>query len=304
MATDTNPIHTLSNVLIVGPGLLGGSVGLGLKASGFAGRLIGVARKQTTLDMAIKVRCIDQGTPDLLSVAPQADMILLATPLKTFLPILGQLAPVIKPGCIITDVGSTKCSVEMDARQKLSAEQLKFVVPSHPMAGSETQGPEHASAQMLKSRPCIVTPLPESDLATVAMIKAMWAAMGMQVIEMSPKQHDEYSAVISHLPHLLNVLLVQTAVAMGGTEIASTGFKGATRLASSNPTIRTDILECNRTTILHVIGGFEKQLASMKQKLDAGDHDGLLAALNQAMDFRNAWVHDFDARGVSGKTDM
>jgi prephenate dehydrogenase len=304
MAPDTNPISRLSTVLIIGPGLLGGSVGLGLKASGFTGKIIGVARQQATLDMAVKVGCIDEGTSDLHCVVPQADMILLATPLKTFLPILAQLAPIIKPGCILTDVGSTKCSVVQDARKKLTAEQLRFFVPSHPMAGSETQGPEGASAQMLRTRPCIVTPLPENDPDTVTLIKTMWQSLGMQVIEMSPKQHDENSAVISHLPHLINVLLVQTAMTMGGTEMASTGFKGATRLASSNPTIRADILECNRTAILHVIEGFESQLQTMKQMIDKDDRKGLLDALNQAMDFRNAWVEDFDHRGESGKTDM
>ena len=304
MAFDTNPISRLSTIVVVGPGLLGGSVAKGLKAVGYAGKVIGVARSQSTLDTAIQVGCIDEGTSDLQQAASQADMILLATPLKTFRSIMGQLRDHLKSGCIFTDVGSTKCSVLLDAREQLKPQQLKYLVPSHPMAGSETQGPAGASAQMLHTRPCIVTPLPESDPDTVAAIKDMWDAIGMQVIEMTPQQHDEHSAVISHLPHLLNVMLVQTAQQLGGMEMASSGFKGATRLASSNPTIRSDILTCNRTAILNVIQGFEKVLQSMKQKIDADDREGLLADLNDAMDFRNAWVKDFDHRGESGKTDM
>lgn len=304
MAFDTNPISRLSTIVIVGPGLLGGSVGLGLKDVGFTGKVIGVARSQATLDTAIQVGCIDQGTSDLKQAASEADLILLATPLKSFRSIMGQLRDHLKPGCIITDVGSTKCSVLIDAREQLKTEQLKFLVPSHPMAGSETQGPSGASAQMLHTRPCIVTPIPENDPDTVTAIKDMWDAIGMQVIEMTPQQHDEHSAVISHLPHLLNVMLVQTAQQMGGMEMASTGFKGATRLASSNPTIRTDILTCNRTAILSVIEGFEKVLQTMKQKIDDDDSEGLLTDLNEAMDLRNRWVNQFDHRGESGKTDM
>lgn len=304
MAFDTNPISRLSSIVIVGPGLLGGSVGLGLKAAGFAGKVIGVARSQVTLDTAIAVGCLDEGTSDLQQAASQADLILLATPLKTFRSIMGQLRDCIKPGCIITDVGSTKCSVLIDAHEQLKPEQLQYLVPSHPMAGSETQGPSGASAGMLQTRPCIVTPLPQSDPDTVAAIKDMWACLGMQVIEMTPQQHDQHSAVISHLPHLLNVMLVQTVQQMGGMEMASTGFKGATRLASSNPTIRSDILTCNRTAILSAIEGFEKVLHNMKQKIDQDDREGLLADLNDAMNFRNAWVADFDHRGESGQTDL
>jgi prephenate dehydrogenase len=304
MAPDTNSIFNLPTIVIVGPGLLGGSVALGLKAAGHTGKVIGVARSQSTLDIAQQVGCIDQGTSDLIEAAKQADMILLATPLKTFRMIMGQMRDHLKPTCIITDVGSTKSSVLIDAHEQLKPEQLKYLVPSHPMAGSETQGPAGASAQMLKTRPCIVTPLPENDPVIVNMIKDMWDRLGMQVIEMTPKQHDEHSAVISHLPHLLNVMLVQTAMEMGGMEMASTGFKGATRLASSNPTIRCDILTCNRTAILNVIEGFEQVLATMKNKIDKDDREGLLDDLNQAMDFRNRWVNEFDHRGDSGKTDM
>lgn len=304
MAFDTNSIIRLPVIVIVGPGLLGGSVALGLKAAGFAGKVIGVARSQATLDIAKQVGCIDEGTSDLISAAKQADMILLATPLKTFRDVMGQIRDHLKPRCIITDVGSTKSSVLLDAREQLKPAQLKYLVPSHPMAGSETQGPAGASAKMLQTRPCIVTPLPESDPDTVAAIKDMWALLGMQVIEMTPQQHDKYSAVISHLPHLLNVMLVQTAMQMGGMEMASTGFKGATRLASSNPTIRSDILTCNRTAILQVLDGFQYVLQTMKQKIDDDDREGLLADLNEVMNFRNAWVEDFDHRGDSGKTDM
>ncbi len=304
MAPDTNPIFNLDTIVIVGPGLLGGSVALGLKAAGHTGKVIGVARSQSTIDIAIQVGCIDEGTSDLVAAAKQADLILLATPLKTFRDVMGQIADHLKPGCIITDVGSTKSSVLIDAHEQLKPEQLKYLVPSHPMAGSETQGPAGASAQMLQTRPCIVTPLDESDPKTVAEIKDMWDRIGMQVIEMTPQEHDEHSAVISHLPHLLNVMLVQTAMEMGGMEMASTGFKGATRLASSNPTIRSDILTCNRTAILRVLEGFEKVLAKMKNKIDKDDREGLLDDLNQAMDFRNHWVNQFDHRGESGKTDM
>ncbi|MBL4700220.1 MAG: prephenate dehydrogenase, partial [Phycisphaeraceae bacterium] len=297
MAIDTNPISRLSTVLIVGPGLLGGSVGLGLKAAGFTGKVIGDARNQATLDMAIKVGCIDQGATDLISVAGQADLILIATPLKTFRHVMQLMRDHLKPGAIITDVGSTKCSVINDAKAIFTAEQLKHFVPSHPMAGSQSQGPEGASAQMLKDRPCIVTPIPGNDPDDVTLVKNLWELLGMQVIEMTPQQHDEQSAVISHLPHLLNVLQVQTAVQMGGLEMASTGFQGATRLASSNPTIRADILECNRDAILTVIQGFETQLNQIKQQIKAGDRKGLLEALEQAKNTRDQWATDFEHRG-------
>lgn len=294
MTSDTNPIPNISTVLIVGPGLLGGSVGLGLKSAGFTGKIIGDARKMQTIETAIRVGCIDEGTTELEKVAPLADLVLIATPLNTFELILEILAKHIKPGCIITDVGSTKCSVLEHVKKALTPSQQKYFVGSHPMAGSEVQGPEGADAMMLVNRPCIVTPHANTDADTVDLIENMWTRIGMIVQQMTPQQHDENSAVISHLPHLLNVLLVQTAINMGGIDMASTGFKGATRLASSNPTIRTDILDCNRGAILTVIDGFEKQLANMKQKIAEGKAEQLLDDLNQAKEFRDNWVEQFD----------
>lgn len=291
----------LRRIVVIGPGLLGGSVGLGLVAAGYRGELVGVSRRRATLDAALAAGCIHRGTTDLAAGVEAADLVLLATPLGTFPAILQQLASCLPDHAVITDVGSTKGSVLAAARSALLPSQYPRFVGSHPMAGSEKQGPEAASRDLFHGKPCVIAAEPGTDPRALALVQTLWRVLGMRLLHMTAREHDQYTAVISHLPHLASVLLALVARDRGGTHIASTGFRDTTRLASSNPVVRADILLNNRTAVLDAIDALAGRLGELRASLEAADGPALLATLSTAKAFRDRWLADFTAAD-SGRT--
>lgn len=277
-----------NQLTIIGTGLLGGSVALALRQAGFTGKIVGVGRRQETLDTAIGVGCIDTGTTDLAAGVAEADVVLIATPVQTITHVLRDLAGCVGEATIVTDVGSTKRDIVATAEDVLP--HAGRFVGSHPMAGNTGAGPEAADAQLLAGKPCIVTPTKRTDAEALATVEAMWRTLAMNLLTMNPAEHDLQTALVSHLPHAAAVMLVLTAAAEGGWDVASTGFKSTTRLASSNPPMRADIMINNRAALLDAIGAFEKQLADLRGKLESEDYDGVLDMLNRAKDIRDAWV--------------
>ncbi len=290
MTKQTTSNTSFSKLVIVGPGLLGGSIGLGLKAAGCQTQVVGVSQRQSTIDAALAIGSIDQGTLNLAEAVVGADIILLAMPLGEFASVLGKLAEHLEGKEVITDVGSTKVQVVTDARAALTADQMTRFVGSHPMAGREKQGATAAVADLLAGKPCIMTPEADTDAQALATVRAIWTQLGMNVIQMTAQEHDQDSAVISHLPHLACVMAARTAMVLDGMDMASTGFRDATRLASSNPTIRADILKYNRDAILRAMDTFEAQWAAMRKKIEAGNRDSLYDDLVQTKAFRDAWM--------------
>lgn len=290
MANWRPQLESIRRIVIVGPGLLGGSVGLGLRRIGHPCHIVGVSRSRQTLDVALQRRCIDEASQDLAASLADAQLVILASPLSAFKPLLEVIGRHDHEGTIVTDVGSTKSSVIASARKALSASQMSRFVGSHPMAGSEQQGPAAATDTLLVGKPCVVTPEPDADPAVVECIEAFWRALGMNVLRMTPAEHDRKSAVISHLPHLASVLLVEVAARLGGMEIASTGFRDTTRLASSNPTIRRDILEHNREAILAAVDAMKGELETVRSRLAANDDAALMELLEHAKRFRDDWT--------------
>ncbi len=283
--------RAVSTLAVVGTGLLGGSVGLGLAAAGFQGRVVGVGRRAQTLRRAVDLGCAHEGTTDLAGAVKRSDLVVLATPLGRFEPLLVQIAEHDRDGLMITDVGSTKHQVCADARRILPVPQ-RFV-GSHPMAGSEQQGPQAATAGLFSGKPCIITPENDADARTLETVESLWTVLGMRVLKMSPAQHDRQTAVISHLPHAVSVLLFQVAAAMEATDIASTGFHDTTRLASSNPTMRADIMMANREQLLAAMDAFGREMDTLKRSLANADADALKRTLERIKTSRDDWL---DAR--------
>src|SRR5690606_25253862 len=155
-------------------------------------------------------------------------------------------------------------------------------VGSHPMAGNEGQGPDAADADLCRGKPCIITPDPRAPAEAVAMVESLWATLGMTILRMSPDEHDLQVAAISHLPHLVSVMLVKVAEQMGGWAIASTGFRDTTRLASSNPPMRADIIDANRSHVVATLNALGAVLDELKAKIELGEHDAVLAMLEAA----------------------
>lgn len=276
-------------VAIVGVGLLGGSLGLALRESGWQGKRIGIGRTQATLDRAVELGCVDEATTDLAGGIAGADVIVLATPVSTIIAQLGQLGETGVGEAVVTDVGSTKGAIVEAAESALGDAAGRFC-GSHPMAGKTDAGPEAAEAGLFTGRPCIVTPTDRTDDAARGMVEAMWTAVGAKLVTLSPEDHDFQTAVVSHLPHLAGVLLTQTAMEGGGWDVASTGFESATRLASSNPMMRVDIVRDNREPILAAIDAFIGRLDVLCEALETDNADALLEAFEGAKAARDLWV--------------
>jgi prephenate dehydrogenase len=276
-----------SNIVIVGCGLLGGSLGLSLRAAGFGGRIVGVARQQGTLEEAKRRQCIDEGFSDLVPALDGADLVVIATPVRSIDSILEQVG---QAGCdaVITDVGSTKSSVVASAEKRL--EDASRFVGGHPMAGSVHRGPAGADGTLFDGKPCILTPTESTSPEALSMVEAMWSGLGMRLVTMSASAHDDASAMFSHLPHLAAVLLVLSADGNAGWEVASTGFRDTTRLASSNPPMRVDIIRDNREAIVAAIEQLELKLGELKSAVNQDDAKALSDQLERAHELRDTWL--------------
>jgi len=283
-----NVLDQVHQIVIVGTGLEGASIGLGLKAGGFAGRIVGVGRRMQTVNRARELGCIDEATTDLSAVVGESQLVILAVPLGAFAAVFAQLADCVHDRLIITDVGSTKMKVCELAKQHLP--DVRQFVGSHPMAGNEQRGPDAARADLFANKPCIITPEDNTDPKALGVVESLWEMLGMSLIRMSAQEHDRQAAIISHLPHVAAVLLVQVAAEQGGWELASTGFGDTTRLASSNPPMRADILVANRKPIIEALAALRDQLDHFHQLLGSADHDALLQVLTEAKKVREAWL--------------
>jgi prephenate dehydrogenase len=279
----------LRRIVIVGTGLLGGSLGLSLKRAGFHGVIVGVGRSTATLDKARSACCIDEASTDLSAAAsaPDTDLIVLAAPVATISQHLARLGSVVRPGTVITDVGSTKRHIVHTAESALAFPH-RFV-GSHPMAGSEAQGPEHASAHLFHHRPVIVTPTSRTDPSALALVENLWTLLGMRLVRMDAASHDRIVARVSHLPHLSAVLLTHLAQRESGTQIASTGFASATRVAAGDPHLWADIFLDNRDGLLASLDEWDQLAAQFRSALAAGDREALLQLLTEAQHLRKSF---------------
>jgi len=281
------PFSTES-LVIVGPGLLGTSVALGLRKRGFTGRITGVGRRAETLSQAEETGGYDALTTDLAGTIAGASVVLIAVPLSGFRAVFEQIAAHGQPGLIVTDVGSTKASVIADARAHLS--DLSRVIGAHPMAGAETSGPSGADADLFVDRPCVLTVADSDDPEAIRVVESLWKGLGMRLLRMSPQEHDEQVAVVSHMPHLASVMLMMVAEQQGGLGVASSGFRDTTRLASSNPPMRADILDANRPSIRKALAAFRVACDEMDRLLESGDRHAITRVLERVRNARQDWL--------------
>lgn len=284
----------VDQVTVIGTGLLGASIGLCLRESGYTGRIVGVGRRQETLDIAKQLGAIDQGSLSIHEAESLdrkgANLVVLATPLGSFVGHFAELATCKPTGeTVITDVGSTKTVVCQHAMQHLHAPQ-RFV-GSHPMAGSEAHGPTHARADLFRGGLCIVTPSgTNSDDAAIAIVVDFWQTLGMRIADKSPEEHDRLVAMISHLPHALASLMVDLADERKALSVAATGFRDTTRVASGDPQVWTDIFTTNREAVLEAIDLLGGKLADLRNVIAEGDVEQVFDWLGRAKDARDRWV--------------
>lgn len=288
----------LDKVVIVGVGLIGGSFALGLKRAGAVREVAGIGRHPQDMARALALGIVDRVCDDYADALAGADLVLLAAPVAQTGPILQALLPHLEPGTVVTDAGSTKCDVVAAARAVLQ-ERVGQFVPGHPIAGSESNGPDAALASLYGGKKCVLTPLAENLPAAVERVAAAWRACGAVLHTLSPEDHDRVFAAVSHLPHLLAYALVDDIAAKPHAgllfQYAASGFRDFTRIAGSSPEMWRDISLANRSALLAELDAYLAQLTSMRAMLAQGDGAALETVYANAQRARRAWTEAIEA---------
>ncbi|MBY4895594.1 prephenate dehydrogenase/arogenate dehydrogenase family protein [Cupriavidus sp. AU9028] len=290
---DVSSFH-LPRVVIVGVGLIGGSLALALKRAGVVGEVIGVGRSASSLERAIELGVIDRAAP-LAEAAQGASVIVLCAPVAQTFGLLHALEPHLEASTIVTDAGSTKGDVIVAAKTALGDKAAQFV-PAHPIAGRELSGVDAALADLYRGRQVVLCPLQENSRADVATVRAMWEVAGGKCEILSAVQHDAVFAAVSHLPHLLSYALVaQIANAEDAAlklSCAGGGFRDFTRIAGSSPEMWRDICVANRTALLRELDTYQSILGHLRARIEAGDGDALQRVFTRASEVRLQWGAD------------
>jgi len=280
--------YRTGNLVIVGLGLIGGSLARSLRASGFSERFIGCGHREPSLQRGVALGVIDEFTLDLDEAFERADILVICTPTLTAGRVLEQLLPRLA-GCahppVITDVASVKGSLR-DTALKVCGKAPPQFVPGHPIAGSEHSGVEASSADLFVDHRVILTPLEGSDPEAVELVRAMWASTGAEVVDMTVDMHDEVLAATSHLPHVLAYALVDMLSRSGNSEemfrCAAGGFRDFTRIASSDPVMWRDIALANREALLRSIDQFAEHLGQLRTAVRDANPEQLLDTFSRA----------------------
>lgn len=276
-------------VTIIGVGLIGGSLARVMKAQKLAGEIHGAGRSRETLERALKLGVIDHMGQSSSHAVEHADLVVLATPVGTFDSIVREIAPHMKKGAILTDVGSVKGDLVRTIECMLPAGV--HYVPGHPIAGREKHGVEAATGTLFEGAKCIITPTERTAAAALDAIKALWTAAGMNVVTMGPDRHDHIFAAVSHLPHAAAYAMVATVAEFSaGAEnyitFSGAGFRDFTRIAASSPEMWRDICLLNGTNILEMIEHYQFALNKIKKAIKHNDPARLERIFREASDLR------------------
>ena len=269
-------------VAIIGVGLIGGSIGLALRERRLAQRVIGIGRRQQSLDVARDVGAIDHGVTNLANGVAQAQLIIVATPVDSIAERVIQASAACPAGSLITDAGSTKESIVSAADAGLAGRRggPRFV-GSHPLAGDHRTGPEHARADLFDGRTVVITPTEHTRPAAVTEVSGFWESLGANIRKMSPKDHDAALAVTSHLPHVLAVALA-AATPTELLPLTASGWRDTTRVAAGDPALWQAILTANRQHVLDALDLMGQTFNSLRESLEQGDNENLMAILETA----------------------
>ncbi len=276
-----------ARVVIVGLGLMGGSLAAALKRRTACREVWGVARRDETIEEALRRGFIHRGTCDLAEGVGQADLVVLATPVRTVLELLPQVGGLAPAGCLLMDLGSTKARI-VEAMESLPSHLQ--AVGGHPMCGKEASGIEAAEAGLYQGATFVLTPLRQSSgqalqrtrSEALTLAQELVEAVGAQPVVMDAQRHDRLVAVVSHLPYLLSVGLVAAAEEVAAEdeqiwELAASGFRDASRLAASDVTMMLDILLTNRRAVGEMLSRFAKRLDAIAHLLEASEAKPVLS---------------------------
>jgi len=280
---------------LIGFGLIGGSIARAARAQGLAGEIVATARSQATRARVKELGIADRVVDTNAEAVKDADLVILSIPVGACGPVAEEIAPHLKPGAIISDVGSVKGMVLRDMAAHLP--KTVHFVPAHPVAGTEYSGPDSGFAELFINRWCILTPPDGADPAAVAKLTAFWVALGANVETMNADHHDLVLAVTSHLPHLIAYTIVGTADELEDVtqaevlKFSAGGFRDFTRIAASDPTMWRDVFLANKDAVLEMLGAFQEDLSKLTRAIRRGDGEALFEHFTRTRAIRRGIVN-------------
>ncbi|WP_066527055.1 prephenate/arogenate dehydrogenase family protein [Erythrobacter sp. CCH5-A1] len=284
---------TIRRLAIIGLGLLGGSIGLAVKARGLA-----IATTGWDRDPAVRQRAAERGLADTIADTPEAaaqgaDLVILCVPVGAMADAARAISPGLAPHAIVSDVGSSKAAV---AEALAAALPGATVIPAHPVAGTEQSGPDAGFATLFAGRWCIITPPEGADPAAIEALSTFWTQLGSKVETMDPAHHDLVLAVTSHIPHLIAYTIVGTASDLEDVtqseviKYSAGGFRDFTRIAASDPVMWRDVFLSNKGAVLEMLGRFTEDLTAMQRAIRSADGDALFDLFTRTRAIRRAVI--------------
>ena len=278
-----------NHIAIVGLGLIGGSLARVVRNKKLAQRVTAFGRNQERLQKAQQLGLVDGYQTGFCSGFEEVDLVVIATPVGTIVELARAIAPHLKPGTIITDVGSVKAAI-VAALESHLPKSITFI-GGHPIAGTENSGFEASFPELFENRICVVTPTASSDQNALEKVRNLWTAAGSSVVSMDVDTHDKIFAAISHLPHMVAFSLVNAVVnmkdyAQNSLQYSAGGFRDFTRIAASDPIMWRDIALLNRDNLLAALDYFARAIEDVKDAINAGDGKKLEALFQSSRDAR------------------
>lgn len=262
-------------IALIGLGLIGSSLGKAFRKFGLASQIRGFARSRETREIALANGSVDSIFESAAAAAQGADIVFLNVPLNAMAGLAAEVVPAMKSGAILTDVGSVKACVMEDIAPLLPSDV--YLVPGHPIAGTEQSGPDAGFAELFSGRWCILTPAPQTNLRAVEVVAKLWRDIGSEVEFMDAEHHDLVLAITSHLPHLIAYNIVGTAADLETDtrseviKYSAGGFRDFTRIAASDPVMWRDIFLRNKNAVLEMLGRFTEDLTALQRAIRHGD---------------------------------
>ena len=279
-------------ITIVGVGLLGGSLGMAIRRRRLATEVAGFVRRAASVAGCKRLGAADMATRNLQEAVQGADLIVLCTPLAQMRPLVRRMLPALKPGAILTDVGSVKASVVREIETLAGKAGARFV-GSHPMAGSEKNGLSAARADLFVNAVCAVTPTRKTNKAAVGKVERFWASVGSRVLRLTPELHDALVSRSSHLPHVTAAVLanqvLDPAHPKDQAALCANGFRDTTRIAAGSPEMWRDIALANRKNLDRALNAFIGDLQRFRRALKRSDADAISRLFERAKRRRDAW---------------
>jgi cyclohexadieny/prephenate dehydrogenase len=281
-------------VALIGFGLIGGSIARAARAQGLASEIVTTARSEKTRARVAELGIVDHVLATNAEAVKDADLVILCIPVGACGPVAQEIAPHLKAGAIVSDVGSVKGAIVREMAPHLP-DGIHFV-PAHPVAGTEHSGPDSGFAELFIGRWCILTPPDGTDPMAIETLRAFWAGMGAKVETMTPDHHDLVLAITSHLPHLIAYTIVGTADELAQVtsseviKFSAGGFRDFTRIAASDPTMWRDVFLNNKEAVLEMLGTFNEDLSKLTRAIRRNDGEALFEHFSRTRAIRRGIV--------------